>query len=306
MSNNSTLKPDSWKRGDRVLAPWGKAWLYPGTIGEVEDDSAFILFDDGTRRSVPLANLRELDVSPGTRLYGKWKNGWLFCPGTVTETNGDAIFIEYDDGDKEWTTVAMIRVPTAEALATGDGVGCLWFILPTVIGIAAFAIGTIGAFLSNDPMLSPPWGVGAMGGVIAFVATLILLARDRSRYTATMASVRQSLLARPDVNDHEFCRAFPNLDPSLLTDTRDAVATFFDVPSTKLYARDRLNEDLYFETLEPDFHAAVVYHVLARRNTKHGQFTFDTGALNDLRDLATEVGRVLDVLESNAATDDDC
>lgn len=50
------------------------------------------------------------EIVVGTRVKGNFKNQGIFYPGKIIEINGDQYHIEYDDGDKEWTTKAMFTV----------------------------------------------------------------------------------------------------------------------------------------------------------------------------------------------------
>lgn len=44
-------------------------------------------------------------IEVGSRVKGNWHNEGLFYPGTVTQIQGDQYYVEYDDGDTEWTTL---------------------------------------------------------------------------------------------------------------------------------------------------------------------------------------------------------
>jgi hypothetical protein len=102
----------NWAEGHRVLAQSEyDGYLYPGVIERAEEDSLYILFDDGDRgqlspeRVVPLALLRA-----GQRAECRWQGG-DFYPCRIDRREGDRVFIQYDDGDREATTVGMVRVP---------------------------------------------------------------------------------------------------------------------------------------------------------------------------------------------------
>jgi hypothetical protein len=101
-----------WNVGDRVLAHWypEPSWWYPGTIQDRRGGDLLVAFDDGDRAWVGREQVKPLDVAVGSRVYGRWRAGRLYYPGTVTEKRGEAIHIAYDDGDREWTTVSFVRV----------------------------------------------------------------------------------------------------------------------------------------------------------------------------------------------------
>jgi len=98
--------------GDRVLAEWPAEidWLYPGTVVSRDGENYEILFDDGDRAKLTVEQMRPLAIEVGVRVYGNWRSGGQYYPGRVSTVAGEAISIEYDDGDKETTTVRMVRV----------------------------------------------------------------------------------------------------------------------------------------------------------------------------------------------------
>jgi len=105
----------TWVVGARVLAPWGRDWLYPATVGEVKGKSLYICYDDGDRDWVPAAQVRPLDVTEGSRVYCRWQGGDAYYPGTVAARQGDQLHVHYDDGDRDWSAIGMIRVPSGDA-----------------------------------------------------------------------------------------------------------------------------------------------------------------------------------------------
>lgn len=101
-----------WDIGDRVLALWPveDIWWYAGTVIELEDEEFVIAYDDGDRAVLASEHLAPLELTVGTIVHGRFQAGEAYFPGTITELRGNAIFIEYQDGDSEWTTAAMIRI----------------------------------------------------------------------------------------------------------------------------------------------------------------------------------------------------
>lgn len=98
--------------GTRVLAKWPaeESWWYPGTVVSPDGNPLEVLYDDGARSELAVAEVEPFSLPVGSRVYCRWKSGDLFYPGIVTQTVGNAIHIDYDDGDKEWTTAAMVRI----------------------------------------------------------------------------------------------------------------------------------------------------------------------------------------------------
>jgi hypothetical protein len=67
-----------------------------------------------TAESNPLLDLMNekpaAQITVGTRVKGNWKNQGNFFPGKVKEIKGNEYFIEYDDGDTEWTTIDKLQI----------------------------------------------------------------------------------------------------------------------------------------------------------------------------------------------------
>jgi hypothetical protein len=93
-----------------VLAQWYDRYWYPGVILSIEGKRVHIAFDDGDQAVVTPIEVKELAIGVGDRVYCRWKGGPYYYPGEVTRQEGETIFVEYDDGDQEWTTVRMVRL----------------------------------------------------------------------------------------------------------------------------------------------------------------------------------------------------
>lgn len=102
--------------GDRVLARWPQEveWWYPGVICDTADGFYHVQYDDGDRAALDREQVRPLQLTPGTRVYCRWKGGQSYYPGVITSVQGDAIHVDYDDGDKEHTAISMLRMNQAD------------------------------------------------------------------------------------------------------------------------------------------------------------------------------------------------
>ncbi len=104
------------KIGSRCLAYWeeNKTW-YVGAI--VEEDSTIkgggylVVFADGDVAVVPATLVKPLTIGAGSKVMAMWWKNGSFYPGTVARVVGEALYINFDDGDKGWTSWAGIAVP---------------------------------------------------------------------------------------------------------------------------------------------------------------------------------------------------
>lgn len=102
--------------GDRVLAQWPqeKNWWYPGVIVTEGGGVCEVQFDDGDRATLKSDQARPLAISIGDRVYCRWKGGDAYYPGKIANVVGAAIWVDYDDGDHEVTSIGLIRVNVNE------------------------------------------------------------------------------------------------------------------------------------------------------------------------------------------------
>jgi hypothetical protein len=116
------------RTGDGVLAPsfsvprgfsalvflgrfLGRAYLYPGRVGEIKGNAAVIYYYNGYRGWVRLVDVRPLTIDVGTRLRCPWRRQ----AGTVTHTTqgkdpDERVYVRYDDGQGEWLTLNQVVV----------------------------------------------------------------------------------------------------------------------------------------------------------------------------------------------------
>ena len=102
--------------GDRVLAKWPveKEWWYPGVVVGTGLVGVDVQYDDGDRASVGEQEYKPLVLEVGSRVFARWKGGGEYYPGKVAMVAGSALHVDYDDGDRETTSLSMIRVNQAD------------------------------------------------------------------------------------------------------------------------------------------------------------------------------------------------
>ncbi len=102
---------ESFEVGETMLVKWSKDnYWYPATIVNIEADRYFVRFHDGDEEWTHPSFMKEEDIREGDKVFGNYKNLGKYYPGIVTERNGSAIHIKYEDGDEEDTTISFVRV----------------------------------------------------------------------------------------------------------------------------------------------------------------------------------------------------
>jgi hypothetical protein len=103
--------PSRWIVGDRVLAQWSRdSYWYPGTIQVIERDRLHVYFDDGDNEWRPADLVCENDLDAGSRVFVRMHRGPAFFPAHIVRRQGERIQVEYDNGQKEDTSFAFVRV----------------------------------------------------------------------------------------------------------------------------------------------------------------------------------------------------
>lgn len=125
----------AYKIGDRVECNWkdGNRY-YSGRVAAMEGPKLFIQYDDGDKEHTMESKCRPLATGnalvQGSRVECRWKNGSTWYKGVIAEKTGQQVFIHYNDGDKENTTLDKCRGLGGDApsgsLMQGSLVLCNW------------------------------------------------------------------------------------------------------------------------------------------------------------------------------------
>ena len=98
----------SYRLGEEVLAPWASdGFLYPAVLVEISDTSAHVAYLDGDESDVPTASLRAGCIGPGLPIQANWKGKGRYYNAVVDRRLGQALFLNYADGDRGWATIAQ-------------------------------------------------------------------------------------------------------------------------------------------------------------------------------------------------------
>jgi hypothetical protein len=102
--------------GSRVFAPWEPEWLYPGKVTGMVGMVVEVQYDDGDSGQVLVPDLRPLALVPG-QLVGARRDRAVkrYARAAVVAVKGEAVLVEYDDGETDDVPVEYLRLPTVEA-----------------------------------------------------------------------------------------------------------------------------------------------------------------------------------------------
>lgn len=102
--------PQPLGAGDRVLGRWFDDFWYPGILLDINGKRLHVLFDDNDQAHLTWDRVRPVDVDVGDQVFCRFKGGPAYFPGEIAERRGERIFVRYDDGREEWTSVRLVRV----------------------------------------------------------------------------------------------------------------------------------------------------------------------------------------------------
>ena len=102
----------NFEEGDRVLAYDCDECVYPADVVAIEDDERIIVqYLDGPERMLTPELVKRFDVRPGLKVECRWSGGPHFFPGTIAKVEGERLHVKYEDGDDEWTSIRLFRIP---------------------------------------------------------------------------------------------------------------------------------------------------------------------------------------------------
>jgi hypothetical protein len=100
-----------FQEGERVLAYDCDDCVYPAEIVSIDDDKVLVQYLDGPERMVTPELIKRFDVKPGLKIESRWAGGPHYFPGTLSKMESERIFVKYEDGDEEWTSIRLFRIP---------------------------------------------------------------------------------------------------------------------------------------------------------------------------------------------------
>ena len=122
-----------------------------------------------------------------------------------------------------------------------------------------------------------------------FVAAFGLAMRDSMTQFQTRRLVRQFLLAGGDASDEEFAERYPNIEPVLMHEIRDALALCFNVPKSKIRASHSLERDLRLSVFGPGVGFYAIGRALESRGLQPNSVVGFSDNVKDFNDFAKQI-----------------
>lgn len=109
----------AFEEGERVLGLDMDGFTYAAEIVSIDEDKVIVQFLDGPERMLTPELIRRFELPVGGKIECRWKGGPQFFPGVLSKREGDRLFINYDDGDQEWSNIRLMRLPPRDESARG-------------------------------------------------------------------------------------------------------------------------------------------------------------------------------------------
>ena len=103
-----------FEEADRIMAQDVDGYTYPAEILSIDGDKVVVHFLDGPERMLTPELVKPFALKAGMSVECRWKGGQTYFPGKLTQVEGDRAHIAYNDGDEEWTTIRLVRLPPKE------------------------------------------------------------------------------------------------------------------------------------------------------------------------------------------------
>ena len=100
-TGESAAAPSAVTIGDSVAAVWTDGSFYLATVAEVDGEDVTVTYtDDGSSSTLKAREVRAIPArtfAVGERVLAVWSRA-RFYAGEITEANGDAYTVKWDDG----------------------------------------------------------------------------------------------------------------------------------------------------------------------------------------------------------------
>jgi len=108
--------------GTRHLAHFNSTgFAYAAVVtGTFDADRLGVVYADGDTERLERGDLYPDQIGVGSRVEARIRQWDRFFPGRITQRVAHAVFVEFDDGDRQWTSIGLVRAPVGELSRTAD------------------------------------------------------------------------------------------------------------------------------------------------------------------------------------------
>lgn len=93
----------------------GEGFLYAAVVTERQADGRLtVVYADGDSETIDASGFKPDRLGVGTRVEARIRAWPRFFPGHVARRIGHALFIEFDDGDRQWTSIGLVRIAATD------------------------------------------------------------------------------------------------------------------------------------------------------------------------------------------------
>ncbi len=102
---------DPYKKGNTIYVLWDTGYYYPATvISSIENEVYFKLMGFTDQQWVNKTGTKQAELSSGDMIECRWREEEKFYQAEIMRINGNSLYVKYNDGEKEHTTISMIRL----------------------------------------------------------------------------------------------------------------------------------------------------------------------------------------------------
>lgn len=107
--------------GTRVLARYQNGALsYAAVVTQQSGaDNVNVVYADGDVETLPISALVPDSLAEGSRVQARIRAWPRFFPGTLQRRIGHAVFVRFDDGDEQWTSIGLLNVAQSDLQPNG-------------------------------------------------------------------------------------------------------------------------------------------------------------------------------------------
>lgn len=104
-------RSNSYKKGDLIWVSWDNGYIFPASVIDSIKEELYIKLKGYTdQKWIDKSSVRQVELSRGDTIESRWEQDETFYQAEILRISGDNLYVKYNDGVKEHTTLSMIRI----------------------------------------------------------------------------------------------------------------------------------------------------------------------------------------------------